>query len=349
MKNPLCYVSKYLILMLVSIFLLSACGDKLEDPETVIHKAKEAVTDIASGRVEVSADAEGQNGTDDLLFEGSMNLIFDHEDEENKKMDMHVALSGDMKTAEKQLQGDVDFEFVTTDGEYYVKLNELSSTDESLAPMQPFIDMYKSKWLKIAKDFIPENIRELQEEDEATKLKKEQLEDLFVETALFNVIKEYGIEKINGEKVYHYGIKPNMEGFKDYMVKAAIIDGREMTAQEVEEAVKVLAYIKDAELYIDADDYYILKAILVFSGAALNEEADASLEVKVVIEGSDYNKTVTVKAPEGAEDFNPLVLMMGFGGVPTVSEDAAMEEVEGTEEMEATDNTEELMEETAEE
>jgi len=335
MKNPFSLITKYSLLVVASVFLLSACGDKLESPETVMNKAKEAISEIKSGRIEVTADAEGQNGEDDLVFDGGMDLSFDGRDKEDKKMDLHVQLSGDMQAGEKVLSGELDVNFVTVDKKYYVKLNELSSSDESLAQMQPLIDVYKSKWLRIAEDFIPEDLRGLQEEDEAMKLKRKQLEDLFVETTLFDVVKEYGIEKYNGDNAYHYGVKPNIEGFKDYMVKAAIIDGRELTEQEVEEAVKILSYIKNAELYVDADDYYVLKTVLVFSGEALSEEADANLEVEIVIEGSNYNKPITVKAPEGAEDFNPLNLMMGFGGVPTAPEGTMMEVVEMEEEEEA--------------
>jgi hypothetical protein len=304
---------------------LNACGDKLESPETVMKKAKEAITDVESGRIQVSADAEGQNGEDDLLFEGGMTLAFDAQDEGNKKIALHVMLSGNMRAGEKALSGEFDLDFVTVTREYYLKLNKLSSSDESLASVQSLIDMYQGKWLKIADDFIPEDIRELQEEDEATKLKKEALQELFRETTLFDVVKEYGLEKYNGEKVYHYGIRPSMEGFKDYMVKAAVIDGRELTAQEVEEAVQVLSYIKNAELYIDADDYYVLKSVLVFAGEALSGETEGNLDVEIVIEGSDYNKAVPVEVPQDAEDFNPLMLMMGLGAAPAVSEEAMAE------------------------
>jgi hypothetical protein len=332
MKNKLFITPKYLLLAGLTIFVLSACGESLESPEVVIDKAKQAIVDISSGTVDVSAEAEGKNGTDDLLFEGGMELTFDKSDAENQKLDLHIMLSGNLQAGEKSLDGDLDVNFVTVDKEYYVKLNKLSSSDESLTSIQPFIDLYIGKWLRIAEDFIPENIRELQGQDEAIMLKKKQLQDLFVETTLFDVVKEYGVENLNGEKVYHYGLQPNIGGFKDYMAKAAIIDGRELTAQEIEEAVKVLSYIKEAELYIDVDDYYVLRSIFLFSGAALSEEADANLEVEIVIDGSDFNKSVSVKAPEGAEDFNPLNLMMGFGGVPTMPDGT-----EGLEEMEITE------------
>lgn len=322
MRNKLFITPKYFLLAGLTLFVLSSCGESLESPEAVIDKAKQVIVDVTSGQIDATVKAEGKNGTDDLIFEGGMEMTFDKSDAENQKLDLHIMLSGDFQAGEKSLDGDLDVNFVTIDTEYYVKLNKLSSSDESLTSIQPFIDLYMDKWLRIAEDFIPENIRDIQGQDEAVVLKKKQLQDLFVDTTLFDVVKEFGMEKLNGEKVYHYGLQPNINGFKDYMTKAAIIDGRELTIQEIEEAVEVLSYIKSAELYIDVDDYYVLKSIFLFSGAALSENADANLEVKIVIDGSDYNESVSVEAPEEAEDFNPLSLIMGIGGVPTISDDA---------------------------
>lgn len=341
MNNMFSTTSKSLILATLAFFSLSACGESLEAPEFVMIKAKQALVDVNSGKVEMTADATGGNGTDDLVFEGSLELAFDKTNEESQNADFHLMLTGDMKAGEQSLNGDIDVNFIILAKEYYIKLNKLSSSDETLTSIQPFINLYIGKWLLIAEDFIPENIRDLQTEDEAMKLKKKQMESLFVETKLFNVTKEYGVENLNGNKVYHYGLTPNMEGFKDYMMKAAIIDGRELTLQEIEESVKILSYINKAEVYIDLDDYYILKSIFQFTGEALSE-SEANLEVEIVVEGSDFNKSVSIKAPEGAENFNPLDLIMDLGSVPVPSEDSevdvGMEDVEkATEDVTETD------------
>ena len=87
MKKPLFFAAKGLTLVVLSLFLLNACGDSLESPEVVMQKAKEAITDVESGHVTAIADVEGQNGEDDLSFDGSMDLTFDSRDEEDKKID----------------------------------------------------------------------------------------------------------------------------------------------------------------------------------------------------------------------------------------------------------------------
>lgn len=325
MKKQSFFKAWYLVPAVFSVLALTACGKPMESPETVMQKAKEAIVDITSGKVMATATAKGSNGTDDLKFDGGMQLTFDKKDELKKMFDLHVSLSGDLKAQDKNLSGELDLNFIALEKEYFAKLNKLASSDESMTAIQPVLDQYKGKWLRIAEDFIPENIREVQAEDEATKLKRQQLEDLFVRTTLFDVTKEYGVEKLNGRSVYHYGLTVNMDGFKDYMAKAAIIDGRELTTQEIEEAVKVLTYIKDAQLYIDTEDYYILKSTFRFSGEALNQ--DSTLEVELDIDGSDFNQSVTVKAPEGAEEFNPLNLMMGLGSISAPADGTQTEAV----------------------
>lgn len=325
----------YLFLTGFSLVMLTACGWRMEAPEEVINKAKEALVNISSGHIEATATANGDNGTDGLNFDGNIELTFDKSDETKQKADFHMALSGDLKTAEKNLDGELDLNFVTLEKEYYAKLNKLSSSDASLVQYQPVIDLYKGKWLRIAEDFIPQDIRDIQGQDEAAKLKQQKMKDLFVETTLFDITKEYGVEKLNGRSVYHFGLAVNKDGFKDYMAKAAVIDGRELTTQEIEEAIKILDYIKVAELYVDIKDYYILKSVFRFSGEALSQASN--LEIEITVEGSDFNKAVTVKAPEGAEDFNPLNLMMGLGGVPTDIE--AVKEGDAVEESVTDENT----------
>ncbi len=305
---------KLFVFALFSAVLLSACGTPNETPETVIDNAKEALIEIKSGDVDFSIDLMGSSEEDDIQFNGDIVLLFDHQDEKNKKVDLHVDISGDMQAQDKALDGDLDFEFVSIGSDYYVRLNELRTSDDSLTEAQPIIDSHKDKWLHIVEDFIPEELRNLQEEDEEMAEKRRQLHELFVDTNLFDVIKEYGVESIDGQQVYHYGVSLNRDGFEDYVYKASVIDGREMTNAEVEEAVAVLDNVKDIELWIGTEDYYVYKAVITFSGGAVDEDFD--MDVTLTIEGDKYNENLDINAPSGAEEFNPLTLLMLLNGIP---------------------------------
>ncbi len=323
---------KFFALILFSLALLAGCNNAAtESPDDVMAKAKQALLTIDSAEVEVEASVLGSSSSDDLDFSGSMELAFDNTDEENKKMDLHIDVSALMQADERSLSGDVDLGIVVMGNEYFVKLNELSSNDPSWASILPFVNLYKGKWLQIEETFIPENIRELQNEDEAAVLKREQMEALFLEKELFKVKKDYGVESLNGEKVYHYGLEASEDGFQEYMTQVAVIDGLELTPAEVEEAIAVLDYIKNIELYVSTDDYTVQKAAFIFTGEALEDESN--LDVEVTIFGKNYNKSIDISAPEGAEPFNPLNLLLGAGGGALPPIDPAA--LSGTVELEA--------------
>ncbi len=237
---------------------------------------------------------------------------------------MHLTLSANLNADDKKLTADLDANFISIAKASYIKLNKLESSDERITSIKPFIDAYSKKWLHLAEDFLPKQLRDIQSEDEAMKLKREQFEDLFTETKLFDVVKEYGVEKLNGKSVYHYELAVNLEGFKDYMSKAAVIDGRELTDKEVEDSVKVLSYVNKAEVYIDSHDYYVSKAVLEFNGAAVDGSSD--LNISLSLTGTGYNKSISIKAPKDFEEFNPLELM----GIPPTSSltDDAIENID---------------------
>ena len=293
MKNKTIESSKYLALLLSPLFVLTACGSAVESPEQVMNKAKIAMVEIKSGEIDITASVDGNNGADDLKFEGDIEVAFDKSDEKNPKMELSVDVAGDMKSAERNLDGSLDFDLITLNKEYYVMLNELTSSDEGLKQVTPFVNLYLGKWLRIAEDFIPENVRNLQGLDDEALAKKKQLEELFQDTKLFTVTTEYGVENLNGSKVYHYGLTPNMDGFKEYITQASIIEGNELTLQEVNDAVQILSYIKEIEVYVDASDYYVLKSVLHLTGAAIS--GPANIEIEVVVDGSTLTRMLKLR------------------------------------------------------
>ena len=294
-----------------SILMFTSCGGKGESPEQVIENFKTNLTEIKSGDISTEVVMTGTDAQDAIDFTADMDIKFDRNDLEDRKADVNITLSGFMKAGDKSLEGDVDFTIRTFADNFYIRLDTLDSSDEGIAKFQPYISKYIGKWLHVASDFIPENIRELQQKDEATLEKERQLKELFVTTDLFMVTKEYGFETVNGTKVYHYGVQFSEEGVKDYIRKAAIIDGRELTDAEIEEASKIISYVSNAELWIGARDYYLYKAAIYMTGGVM-AESDADMSINVTIEGTDYNKTIKITEPEDTEEFNPLELLMAF-------------------------------------
>ncbi len=316
----------------LSTLFLTSCGGGDESPEQVIEKFKDNVTEIESGDISTELIMKGVDSQDTIDFSADIFIRFDRQDLEDRKADINVVLSGIMNTAGQALEGDVDFSIRSLADQYYLRLDELKVTGEAMKQFEPILEEYVNKWLLVDPDFIPEDIRQLQQKDEATLAKEKQLKELFVKSKIFYVDKEYGVENVNGKKVYHYGIKFDEDGVKDYIRKAAVIDGRALTEDEVNEAAKIATYITNAEFWIGTDDYYLYKGVADLTGGVVEEDVD--MGVKISMEGKDYNEDVEIVAPEDAENFNPLELLMAYstagveaegdlnlpGGQPTAEE-----------------------------
>ena len=328
-KNP---IFKLFIVFALSLFTLTACDDVSETPEEVLQNFKQEVTEIKSADISGEVSMKGSDGEDMIDFTSDMNLKFDRRDMEDRKTDVMISMSGAMKAAENAFDGDLDLSIRTLNDKYYIRLGKLESTSEGMQAIQPVLEDYIGKWLHISDDFIPENIRQIEQKDEETLAKEKQLKQLFVDTDLFTVSQEYGVESVNGKKAYHYGIQFDENGVKDYVRKAATIDGRELTDEEIEEASKIVSYIDNAELWIGVDDYYLYKAVVNLIGG-FSEEDEVDMNVDILFEGSDYNKSIKVSAPGDAEEFNPLELLMAYSAASSmaVGEDAG-EDMESTEE-----------------
>ena len=177
----------------LSSLFLASCGGGNESPEQVIEKFKENVTEIESGDISAEVIIKGVDNEDTIDFSADISVRFDRKVLEERKADINIVLGGIMQTADKMFEGNADFSLRTLADQYYIRLDELKTTDASMQQILQIVENYVGKWLYIDSDFIPENIRQLQQEDEETLKKEEQLKQLFVKSKIFYVDKEYGI------------------------------------------------------------------------------------------------------------------------------------------------------------
>ncbi len=347
MRTNKLFIFKVFALFCLSAVLLTSCGQPKEAPDQVIQKFKQQVTDIKSADISAEIAMNGTDQQDTIDFTAGVNFKFDRRDTEARKADVKVTVSGMMKTADASLDGDLDVSLRSVDDNYYLKLDKLESTAEAMKKIEPVIKGYIGNWEHISNDFIPESVKKLQQKDEATLLREKQLKDLFVNTNLFTVTKEYGVENVTGHKAYHYGIKLNEDGVKEYIRKAAIIDGRELTDADVQESSKIASYVENAELWVGVNDYYLYKAVVSLTGGATDPASDMGLNI--TMQGADYNKAVDIEAPKDAAELNPLEVIMALSaastpattdGSATATGDGAAQPTEGVTTDEGTQPTE---------
>lgn len=303
-----------LAVLMISAVLLTSCGGTKSSDE-VMANFKQAVSDIESGDLNAKVAINGEEEEDKIDVNVDLGIKFDRKDELKTKLAADINLEGEMVIEGAPISGELALSTIFVDDTLYINLETLETNDETLKEMEPFINMYKGKWLSLAKEMLPIDLEKLETKTEEELAIEKKLTKLFVSTKMFDVVKDHGTESINGNRAYHYEIKLNEEGIKKYTKEAGIITGNELTEQEIEEAAEIVDYIKNAEIWIGTKDFNPYKVMITFEETKADDEA-MDMEIKLEMDAVSYNKDIKVEAPEGAEEFNPLQLIMG-GGMPT--------------------------------
>lgn len=319
---------KLFIAFFTSVMFLSACAAPSgEAPETVIKNTQSKVRDIKAADVSAVLTMKGIDQEDAIDFTAKGDLQIDHMVDTDKKISANLDIDGSLKAKEQAMTGAVALAIKIVGQEFFFKLDKFDSDDPSFAEYKMLIDPFKGKWLKLASDFVPENIKNIQGKDEEALAMERQLKDAFANADIFEVAKEYGTEKMNGLDVYHYGLKIKKDGLKNYYKELATIRGEEVTEEEADESVGFVDSISNVEVWIGMKDYYVYKAVVDSAGE--NTDDGVAADISLAYMANSYDQAVQIEAPAGAEEFNPLVLLMGMqmtGNMPEMTDEIMMED-----------------------
>lgn len=302
-------ILKRVILCAGVLFALTACDSFTpESSKDVIQKFKETAKEIKAADFAVEGTMTGVDKADKIDLSVGVGAKFDQREGVDRKGDLKLKLGGMMTAAGKSLSGDLDVEIRTLGDNFFFNIAKLNADDPSMAKYKEIIDGYRGKWLKLSSDFVPESLKQFQKKDEKAIEREKQLKDLFVSIDMFDVNKEFGVESLNGKRVYHYGIKVNEAGLKDYSRKSARVDGREMSDAEVDQSVAFASSVANVEMWIGTEDYYLYKGVATLTGGEAEGVGKSKLDLTFT--GNSYNADPKIVSPENPESFNPITLMM---------------------------------------
>lgn len=299
--------SKIITLFLFAFFfssVLSACQKKA--PEDVLTRAKQAMVQMKSGRITLHATVSGKSDKTSLEAQSDLKLAFKNEPNKPIALDLQADLNGQMNSPEKDLSLKTAFNLISESGKYYFKVDEFQTNEENLQFLVPLIQVYQGKWYHLSEDFIPSAISELQVSS-ADAVKKKQLDELFVGSALFDIQADHGTKKINNREAYKLNLSVNQQGFKDYFKQVAQINNSPLSESDLEQLVVPLSHVKAIEVYIDTETYYIYKALVDIENVT-DDQNPSDVRLKLIFDGSDFDQNVNLAIPSSVQDFNPLAL-----------------------------------------
>lgn len=323
-------------------FGLSACSEPKveEDAQTVINNAwlkladKNASYETGVIDLEGSLDISFENTNVELEGEGS--LTFDSSDPEDMKTILDIDMNGDGDIEGQSGSISVNGEFRTLQEKLYVFLKSLSiKTDDPQASFMANLveGAFKDQWYAIP---VPKN--ELLPEEESIITTRN-----FKGKEVAEIAKKHNFFDLKEETGYRtYALSINPEKLKTYITEVSKVNDSEVTPEDLD-AIDALLQTTEYTIEVGVNPEYditMLKAYLMafdpesnqkvtleFDGTFEDMESEGEMSIKT--EGdtpgsmklsfeTEHNMggSVSITAPEGAQDFDPAQMMgMGAGGL----------------------------------
>lgn len=297
---------------------LSGCGSEQKKPKTVIKHFKSAFSEIESGSFSGNLTLEGKQETDSTHLQADLKGKYNYKKGDEQKYALHATVAGKIEKEGTPLDGTVDLDLLSLGKNIYFNVNQLEVNDLQFSKLEPRITPYTKKWLQLDPGLLSQNPVT---PDKDVNSYREKWQKIFRESNLFTVKKEFGIENMNGNNVYHYGIEIDPVGVANYVkAVATMVNAEEVDANaesellaSLEKVVPALNAAANPEIWIGTKDYYLYKISFELNSSLVPDFPKESGDVllKVVFTGGDYNTSINIDAPKESELFNPLAILFG--------------------------------------
>lgn len=298
-------MKKILAALLVLGLLLSGCDLFTKDPVKAVNEGIAKFSQVKKMSSSLDLSGTVQSGTAEkpanLKFSLKATGKTDSSDEKDPKADsaMKVELSIDDQ------KGAVDVALKIVGKKIFAKFENLALPGaDSKEVGEQFASILNTWWS------MP-----ITEESSVGKFTKEQqdLQELFNTVNFFASAVKDGEELIQGVETVRYRVEVSKEAVTKFLVDAGRITGNEI---KPEEELALGSSLKDMEfsgaVWVGDDDYiHRIRGTL-----ALQPKDGPSSSFDFDFSGWDYDEDVEITAPEGAKEFNPLMLlpfMSAFG------------------------------------
>jgi hypothetical protein len=296
-------ISSFLLLTL----LASGCNLFKKSPQEAVNDGMNRLAEVKqmSSKLVMSGTVQAPAGElpSKVTFSLDATGKNDMSDAKSPKFDMKLSLSA----AADSFSGSGEVLVRSVDKKIYVNVANLNIPGELGETLKTQLGSLFSTWF-----FIP-----LGDENPIGKLTEEQkeLQEKFKETKFFVNAKEDGEEEVAGIASTRYRVDLDKEALKSFVLSIARVSGNQPTPEE-EKAIG--ESLKDVEfsgaVWVGSD-----KSIHRVRGTVtIQPAAGPSASFEVDYSAWDFGKDVAVSAPEGAQEFNPLMMLPilgAFGGL----------------------------------
>ena len=316
-------MKKSLTSLLIFAMLLSLSGCSLfqKNPKEIVTNAFDNLNEVDYYSYDLSFEGEIGDGVDDVALYIVFDGIRDNSDPARLKFTANLDIGFSSPDYEGQnLKGELrsDNDFI------YFVLNEISDFDGAFTPelTASFIRLWYK--MDLQSDVVASIIPFYQTDENDMTEEQKGLNELIEDTDFFT-----GFEYVSGEDGRDiYTASLDKSAVRDFFVELADLYGQTMDESDIEGIDAFMSTIEmGIDLHIDAAENVLVS---VDGFMAVNDPSGLNgLNI------DDLNLPVEVKAPEGATEFDPTILLLFgaafmegfFGGMEPAMVDPAMMDV----------------------
>ena len=269
---------------------------------------------INSSEIQALNSAPNPSGIDFKNFNFSLNGVSDISDLKNPKLSSVLSFSMGSILASAELR--------VLDSTFYGQITKVPTFG-----LLPIPTLYENKWFSLS--FKPEDIEKLKNlassypidlnniTNQFTSEQQDHLLKLFQDANLLKTAKRLNPETVGGEPSYHFsfdfdrgGVISLAQSVYDYLNTISVNKNipklppfNSVVVSELLDKIKNF----NGEIWIGRNDKLVHKLSISF-GVQFDSAKNEQVKVNTVIVYSDYNKSVSVVAPEGSTSLNDLIL-----------------------------------------
>lgn len=280
----------------LSLCLVSCTGGQKAvvpqlEPDEVLRRAATAAQKLesaqytAQGEFDTQADNQSVSGT--MRIDGALQ-------EAGKQLKFQIDIDADLKGAETNAAVSGTVEVVMLSGEeVYLNVHSVTSKPASAIFSSDMIDAIAGHWWK-----LPGGA----EVPVASVTPDPRL--LHAQSQVVEVVKDRGIDTMNGVPNYHFDVRLNKEKLVAYLAEVAQKKGTDFASEEMRAQLEQLSAV--GELWIDAEQFNLQKVIWKLSSLPLEHGGTASATLTITFR--NHNKAPAIVPPEASDVFSPAAL-----------------------------------------
>ncbi len=298
--------------LVIAVFF-SGCSLFKKDPQKAVVEGIAAFADVKkmSSKLTIGGTVNSPAGEMPAKVQFSLETVgaSDASNEKSPKVDMAVKISGSADAN----SGSGELSFRTVDKKMFVNVSKISIPGSAGDALSTQLKSVLSTWWAVP----------LNDQNYFSKLtdQQKQLQEKLKTTPFFTNATEMGSEDVSGVASTRFRVDLDKDAVKKFILDLARTGGNQL---KPEEEVAIGDSLKDVEwsgaVWV-GDDNAVHR---VQGQVVMRPAAGPSTTLDIDFTGWNYGNDVSIAAPDGAKDFNPLMLLPLLGAVSSINQQGAL-------------------------